>query len=105
MINRQKIHAKYDGRCAYCGQEISLKQMQVDHILPKSIGGSDCYKNLNPSCRLCNHYKRSSTPGKFRLKMRTLHERLEKIYIVRVALRYGIIKLNNFDKFYYEKHT
>ena len=34
--DRIKIHAKHRGRCAYCGAEIALKDMQVDHIVPKA---------------------------------------------------------------------
>jgi len=32
---RIEIYSKYNGRCAYCGEEIQLKDMQVDHIIPK----------------------------------------------------------------------
>jgi len=33
-INRELVHSKFGGRCAYCGVEITIKQMQVDHIVP-----------------------------------------------------------------------
>ncbi len=33
-IDRQQVYDKCDGHCAYCGVEITLKQMQVDHIQP-----------------------------------------------------------------------
>lgn len=29
---RELVYAKYNGHCAYCGSEITLKDMQVDHI-------------------------------------------------------------------------
>lgn len=32
---RMQIWQKYDGRCAYCGEPIEYKDMQVDHIKPK----------------------------------------------------------------------
>ena len=31
---RQPIYKKYNGHCAYCGCEIEMKDMQVDHIVP-----------------------------------------------------------------------
>ena len=40
-IDRQKVWEKYNGRCAYCGKEIALKDMQVDHIKPRRHGGDD----------------------------------------------------------------
>ena len=104
-VDRAKIWAKFGGKCAYCGCEISLKDMQIDHIKPKRSGGTDDMDNLNPSCRLCNHYKRANTLEEFRSwQLGGLVERLRKIYIFKVAERYGIIKVNGFDgKFYYEK--
>ena len=32
---RLKVYNKFDGRCAYCGQKIEYKDMQVDHIFAK----------------------------------------------------------------------
>jgi 5-methylcytosine-specific restriction endonuclease McrA len=33
-INREEVYNKCSGHCAYCGKEITIKQMQVDHIKP-----------------------------------------------------------------------
>lgn len=104
-IDREKVWAKYGGRCAYCGCEISIKDMQVDHINPKRSGGIDDMDNLNPSCRLCNHYKRANKLEVFRSwQLGGLVDRLRKIYIFRVAERYGIVSVNGFtNKFYFER--
>lgn len=105
-IDRQKVYDKYNGHCAYCGKPITIKDMQVDHILPKRNGGKDHIDNLNPSCRLCNHYKRAADIETLRKWLLDgLIERLMKIYIFRVALDYGMITINGWDKkFYYEKN-
>ena len=105
-IDRQKVYDKYNGHCAYCGKAIAIKDMQVDHILPKRNGGKDHIDNLNPSCRLCNHYKRAADIETLRnWLLGGLIERLMKIYIFRVALDYGMITINGWDKkFYYEKN-
>jgi 5-methylcytosine-specific restriction endonuclease McrA len=113
MTKREKIYQKFNGRCAYCGRKITLKEMQVDHYYPKHMpslslayGGFDVesFKNMMPSCRACNHYKWDDLPENFRDKMKTLHERLGKIYLVRVAINFGIVKIKPFDgKFYFER--
>ena len=105
-IDRQKVYDKYNGHCAYCGKAISIKEMQVDHIIPKRNGGTDDIDNLNPSYRLCNHYKRAADIETFRNDLLGgLIKRLMKIYIFRVALDYGMITINGWDKkFYYEKN-
>jgi hypothetical protein len=79
--------------------------MQVDHIIPKKLAGKNEMDNYNPSCRRCNHYKTTLPLEKFRdIWLGGLEERLRKIYIVRVALDYGIIELKKWDKkFYFEK--
>ena len=105
-VDRQKVYEKYNGHCAYCGKAIAIRDMQVDHILPKRNGGTNDIDNLNPSCRLCNHYKRAADTETFRNDLLGgLIKRLMKIYIFRVALDYGMITINVWDKkFYYEKN-
>ena len=88
--------------------------MQVDHIIPKERFQYNDFKykldytvdgieNLNPSCRRCNHYKSSYMLEEFRQLMKSLHERVVKQYINKVAIDFGIIKLAPFDgKFYFE---
>lgn len=110
---RERVHQKFGGRCAYCGSAIEYKAMQVDHYLPKCRERfylRRCKKdvhaeeNLMPACRRCNHYKRARTPKQFRELMASLHERLESIYILKVAVGFGMASIKPFDgKFYFEK--
>lgn len=103
-IDRNKVLAKYDGRCGYCGCEITLKTMQVDHMWPKRLAGTDNDDNLMPSCRMCNHYKRANSLEMYRRLLATLKDRLEIIYIFRVAIKYGIIEWRGWDgKFYFDR--
>jgi 5-methylcytosine-specific restriction endonuclease McrA len=119
-IDRQAVYDKYQGHCAYCGQAIEFKAMQVDHKhpvhlekwclgpeelrkmhnLPKYI---DDHENLMPTCRRCNHYKRGLLLEDYRKQLKTLHERIEKIYINKVGINYGIIVVKPWDgEFYFE---
>lgn len=100
---RKKVHEKFGGHCAYCGREINLKDMQVDHVKSIRQGGTDDFENLFPSCRSCNHYKRSMDLEGFRAYMKTLHERISKNYIVKVGINFGIVDIKPFDgTFYFE---
>ena len=112
---REAVHKKFDGRCAYCGTIIEYKQMQVDHYYPQCK--AKFYKNrfridvhaadnLMPACRRCNHYKRARTPKQFRELMQGLHERLEAIYILKVAVDFGMATIRPFDgRFYFEREA
>lgn len=59
---------KYGGKCAYCG-DISSDNMSIDHMIPRSRGGSNCESNLMPSCRSCNSTKGTKTVEEFILYM------------------------------------
>lgn len=50
---------KRDGfRCKYCGRNESDNiKLEVDHIIPKSSGGTDEMENLITSCQECNNGK------------------------------------------------
>lgn len=109
---RQRIHDKYNGKCAYCGCDIEIKDMQIDHIFPKrrvvytdfEISKLDEEDNLNPACRECNYYKSDFLIEEFRKQMHTLHERVMKPFIARLSVKYEIFEYKEWDgKFYFEK--
>jgi hypothetical protein len=116
-IDRKKVYDKYHGHCAYCGCELELKDMQVDHLVPKArkhfigtyetnISNINDIANLMPSCRKCNHYKRAESINEFRNKMATLIHRLRKEYLNELAEKYGIYQYHEWDgKFFFEKFT
>ena len=102
---RKEVWLKYDKHCAYCGKILEYKDMQVDHKKPQRYYRDDSFENLMPSCRRCNHYKRARSLEQFRLLIKTLHERINKQYITKVAIDYGIVKVGAFSgKFHFERY-
>lgn len=71
---RKKVHEKMGGHCAYCGEIITISQMQVDHIVPISRGGADEMGNMFPACRSCNHYKSTLSVENFRAALEHMPE-------------------------------
>ena len=51
---RRKIKEAWDHKCAYCGSD---KELTIDHIKPRSKGGTDVTKNVVCACHDCNQDK------------------------------------------------
>ena len=45
--------------CIYCGIHASKAKMEIEHVIPKSKGGTDSLNNLVLSCEACNQIKGS----------------------------------------------
>jgi len=52
---REYVLEKWDRKCAYCGAE--LVPLEVEHIAPRSKGGSNRVSNLTLACISCNQAK------------------------------------------------
>lgn len=48
-------------QCSKCGRKFRKSEMDVDHILPKSKGGSNSRYNLQILCQHCNRSKQADT--------------------------------------------
>src|SRR6266513_89501 len=57
---------RYQGRCAYCGEEGSL---QPDHRVPLALGGSNLIENILPACGRCNRRKHLMSETEFRARL------------------------------------
>lgn len=60
-LTKKKLLEDYNGRCAHCGKILTVEKMQVDHMLPRTQGGSDEILNLQPLCEDCNQGKSAFT--------------------------------------------
>jgi 5-methylcytosine-specific restriction endonuclease McrA len=68
-LTKKNVLLRDDYRCAYCGVR-GDRSMTVDHVIPKSRGGSSTFENLVASCSECNSRKRDRTPDEARMPLR-----------------------------------
>jgi len=56
---RRRVRNTFGNRCSYClaAQRYVLSKLEVEHIIPFALGGSNDEWNLCLACRLCNLYK------------------------------------------------
>ena len=103
---RREVYDKLEGHCAYCGCEISIKQMQADHLVPLALGGADEVSNLLPSCRSCNHRKSTERLELFRHSVEHFEGVLARDNVTyRNAVRFGQVTPTPHPVvFYFENH-
>ena len=70
---RSYLFKKYNGQCVYCG----AKATEIDHVIPKSSGGTNSIHNLVASCRSCNQMKSNKTLKEFGKIMNKNYSHLE----------------------------
>ena len=107
---RIKVYKKLNGRCAYCGREITYKQMQVDHYWPQFLAhmqrdqDNNRFENLMPSCAKCNNNKHAWRPEEWRKELELQVTRLRKNAQFDRALRFGQLLIAERPVvFYFEK--
>ncbi|MBU2598517.1 MAG: HNH endonuclease [Actinobacteria bacterium] len=60
---KEYLLEKWYRKCAYCGK--TNVPLEVEHIVPKSRGGSDRISNLTIACNKCNQKKGNKTAKEF----------------------------------------
>ncbi|PNR88598.1 HNH endonuclease [Petrotoga sp. HWH.PT.55.6.1] len=60
---KEYLLEKWGRKCAYCGKE--NVPLEIEHIVPKSKGGSDRISNLTLACHECNQKKNNQSIDEF----------------------------------------
>lgn len=62
-FNRRNIFGRDHNACQYCGRKFSSSELSLDHVVPRSKGGSTSWGNLVCCCLKCNVRKGGRTPA------------------------------------------
>lgn len=60
---RASLYLEQAGRCPSCKAKKELYEMELDHVMPKSLGGADHEINRVLLCRRCNKKKGNRLTG------------------------------------------
>jgi len=78
-LSRRAVFVRDDFQCQYCGAVAE----NVDHVLPRSRGGTHTWANVVASCRRCNTRKENRTPKEAGMTLRSRPSvPREKVWIV-----------------------
>ncbi len=61
-LNRRNLFARDEKTCQYCGCELPMSELSIDHVIPLSMGGKTTWENVVCACTECNKKKGSMTP-------------------------------------------
>jgi len=74
-FTRANIYLRDKYRCQYCGRSGKSGDLNIDHMIPRSRGGSSDWENVVVACIPCNRRKGNHLPEEVGMKPRRLPRR------------------------------
>jgi 5-methylcytosine-specific restriction endonuclease McrA len=74
-FSRINLMARDNFQCQYCGRKPHRAELNLDHVVPRSLGGRSTWENVVTSCVDCNRRKGGRTPRQAHLKLLRKPER------------------------------
>jgi 5-methylcytosine-specific restriction endonuclease McrA len=68
-LTRRNIMFRDAHQCQYCAKRPPLRDLNIDHVMPRSRGGPDTWENLVTACRQCNLRKGWKTPEEANMRL------------------------------------
>jgi 5-methylcytosine-specific restriction endonuclease McrA len=93
---RELIYSREKHRCFYCGRKLKASCRGMDHVVPRSQGGDNSYRNVVACCLECNSLKGERAAEKFvkvlgNFQVLTRTEQKQRLAAL-TALRHGQLK-------------
>ncbi len=74
-FSRINIMGRDNFQCQYCGVKPTRAELNLDHVVPRALGGRSTWENVVTSCVECNRRKGGRTPRQARMKLKKTPER------------------------------
>jgi 5-methylcytosine-specific restriction endonuclease McrA len=68
-LTRKNLMVRDEHQCQYCARVLPVRDLNIDHVLPRSRGGPDSWENLVTACRNCNLRKGWKTPEEANMRL------------------------------------
>jgi 5-methylcytosine-specific restriction endonuclease McrA len=69
-FSRRNLFKRDRFTCQYCGAQPGTEELTIDHLLPRSRGGTTSWENCVLACVTCNKRKADRTPEHARMTLR-----------------------------------
>jgi len=74
-FSRINLMARDGFQCQYCARRPHRAELNLDHVVPRSLGGRSTWENVVTSCVDCNRKKGGRTPRQANLRLLRKPER------------------------------
>jgi 5-methylcytosine-specific restriction endonuclease McrA len=68
-LSRKNILLRDRNTCQYCGKILAAGELTLDHVVPRSRGGSSTWENLVACCHNCNRRKGNQLPQEANMRL------------------------------------
>ena len=68
-FSRLNIYARDNDTCQYCSAHLGRSLLNLDHVVPRTLGGRTSWENIVCSCIDCNLRKGGRTPEQAGMKL------------------------------------
>jgi 5-methylcytosine-specific restriction endonuclease McrA len=68
-LSRKNILLRDRNTCQYCAEVLPSNELTLDHVIPRSRGGSSSWENLVACCHRCNRRKGNRQPTEAGMKL------------------------------------
>jgi len=96
-FNRKNIFARDKNRCQYCGKKVPTSELSLDHVIPRTQGGTSNWKNIVCACTNCNKHKGGRRPEEAGMKL--ICKPVKPNHCPLIQLKLGSNKYNSWKQF------
>ena len=101
-FSRRNIFERDENTCQYCGKKLDRSELTLDHVVPRSRGGTSTWQNIVLACIRCNMRKGDRLPQEINLKL--LRKPVKPQWATRVGVKLGRVCKPSWERFLEEAY-
>lgn len=98
-LSRKSIFARDNYTCQYCG--VTSKELTLDHVIPRRLGGKSTWENLVSACKKCNNKKSDKTLLQVNMKLMSEPKEVQYYHSVSFAHYPSLLNHDVWKKYLY----
>ncbi len=97
VLSRKNIFERDKNTCQYCSKQCKREDLTIDHVIPRSRGGTNSWTNLVIACYPCNMKKANRLPKEAGMHPRSTPKKPR--WIPYMGVQFSEVKRLSWQKF------